>query len=195
MVISFLSVIRSCGRQGSTPCGGFITITQRKRLYFSLFLLFVNHLYSNCLQCVKIGFYVVIVAVMGTLQTIPLLSSGSSTGERLETGKAFLIVPAYWQLVYLPRKTDYTRFSGSYSRKLKQATNKSIIVQKLKFGAKYDLVAVFSARLYLDNLTLPEYNSVKQSPYVLVPFDHVQSHNRISYRRTRSIYWAFLSCL
>ena len=46
----------------------------------------------------------------------------------------------------------------------------------MKFGAKYDLVAVFSARLYLDNLTLPEYNSVKQSPYVLVPFDHVQSH-------------------
>ena len=53
------------------------------------------------------------------LPKICLVSSASSTGERLETGKAFLIVPAYWQLVYLPRKTDYTRFSGSYSRKLK----------------------------------------------------------------------------
>ena len=46
----------------------------------------------------------------------------------------------------------------------------------MKFGAKYDLVAVFSSRMYIDNLRLPEYNSVKQSPYVLVPFDHVQSH-------------------
>ena len=53
------------------------------------------------------------------LPKIYLVSSASSTGERLETGKAFLIVPAYWQLVYLPLKTDYTRFSGSYSRKLK----------------------------------------------------------------------------
>ena len=35
--------------------------------------------------------------------------------------------------------------------------------KSLIFGAKYDLVAVFSARLYLDNLTLPEYNSFKQS--------------------------------
>ena len=33
----------------------------------------------------------------------------------------------------------------------------------MKFGAKYDIIAVFSARLYLDNLTLPEYNSAKQS--------------------------------
>ena len=29
---------------------------------------------------------------------------------------------------------------------------------------------------------------------MFVPFDHVQSHTRL-YRHTRSIYWAFLSCL
>lgn len=33
----------------------------------------------------------------------------------------------------------------------------------MKFGAKYDLIDVFSSRMYLDNLTLPEYNSAKQS--------------------------------
>ena len=60
--------------------------------------------------------------VAGSFADLPkiyLVSSASSTDERHETGKAFLIVPAYWQLVYLPRKTDYTRFSCSYSRKLK----------------------------------------------------------------------------
>ena len=46
----------------------------------------------------------------------------------------------------------------------------------MKFGAKYDIITVFSARLHLDNSTLPEYNSVKQSSYVFVPFGHVQSH-------------------
>ena len=54
----------------------------------------------------------------------------------------------------------------------------------MKFGAKYDLVAVFSARLHLDNLTLPEYNSVNQSPMCLflsIVYNHIQ---RISYRRT-----------
>ena len=42
--------------------------------------------------------------------------------------------------------------------------------------AKYDLVAVFSARLYLDNLTLPEYNSVKQSLVCLflsIMYNHI----------------------
>ena len=46
----------------------------------------------------------------------------------------------------------------------------------MKFGAKYDLVAVFSARLYLDNLTLPEYNSVKQSLVCLflsIMYNHI----------------------
>ena len=47
----------------------------------------------------------------------------------------------------------------------------------MKFGAKYDLVSVFSARMYLDNLTLPEYNSVKQSPMCLflsIMYNHIQ---------------------
>ena len=46
----------------------------------------------------------------------------------------------------------------------------------MKFGAKYDLVAVFSARLYLDNLTLPEYNIVKQSLMCLflsIMYNHI----------------------
>ena len=46
----------------------------------------------------------------------------------------------------------------------------------MKFGAKYDLVAVFSARLYLDNLTLPEYNSDKQSLVCLflsIMYNHI----------------------
>ena len=46
----------------------------------------------------------------------------------------------------------------------------------MKFGAKYDLVAVFSASLHIDNLTLPEYNSVKQSPMCLflsIMYNHI----------------------
>ena len=46
-----------------------------------------------------------------------------------------------------------------------------------KRKTKYDLVAVFSARLHLDNLTLPEYNSVKQSPMCLflsIIYNHIQ---------------------
>ena len=42
--------------------------------------------------------------------------------------------------------------------------------------AKYDLISVFSARLYLDNLTLPEYNSVKQSLMCLflsIMYNHI----------------------
>ena len=42
--------------------------------------------------------------------------------------------------------------------------------------AKYDLVAVFSSRLHLDNLTLPEYNSVKQSLVCLflsIMYNHI----------------------
>ena len=60
--------------------------------------------------------------VAGSFADLPkicLVSSASSTGERHETGKAFLIVPAYWQLVYLPRKTDYTRFFGFVFPKIK----------------------------------------------------------------------------
>ena len=66
--------------------------------------------------------YMLFAFAAGSFADLPkicLVSSASSPDERLETGKAFLIVPAYWQLVYLPRKTDYTRFPGSYSRKLK----------------------------------------------------------------------------
>ena len=54
----------------------------------------------------------------------------------------------------------------------------------MKFGAKYDLITVFSAYLYIDNLTLPEYNIVKQSIMCLflsIMYNHIQ---RISYRRT-----------
>ena len=53
----------------------------------------------------------------------------------------------------------------------------------MKFGAKYDLVAVFSARLHLDNLTLLEYNSVKQS-LCACSFRSFTITYRISYRRT-----------
>ena len=54
----------------------------------------------------------------------------------------------------------------------------------MKFGAKYDLIAVFSSRMYIDNLTLPEYNSFNQSTMCLflsIMYNHIQ---RISYRRT-----------
>ena len=46
----------------------------------------------------------------------------------------------------------------------------------MKFVAKYDLITVFSARLHLDNLTLPEYNSVKQSLVCLflsIMYNHI----------------------
>ena len=43
--------------------------------------------------------------------------------------------------------------------------------------AKYSLTTVFSDRLHLDNLTSPEYNSVKQSPMCLflsIMYNHIQ---------------------
>ena len=62
--------------------------------------------------------------------------------------------------------------------KLVEKLRKSEYAAKsLIFGAKYDLVSVFSARMYLDNLTLPEYNSVKQSPMCLflsIMYNHIQ---------------------
>ena len=100
--------------------------TQRIRLYISLFFSFGEIGRQIFLEFLKLWYamheYRLFAFAAGSFADLPkicLVSSASSTDERHETGKAFLIVPAYWQLVYLPRKTDYTRFPGSYSRKLK----------------------------------------------------------------------------
>ena len=96
--------------------------TQRIRLYISLFFsfgeigsqIFLEFLYLRyAMREYRLSSFA--AGSFADLPKICLVSSASSTDERHETGKAFLIVPAYWQLVYLPRKTDYTRFSGSYS--------------------------------------------------------------------------------
>ena len=49
------------------------------------------------------------MTVAGILRTIPLVSSASSTGERLETRNAVIIVLALLELVHLQIKTDCTR--------------------------------------------------------------------------------------
>ena len=96
--------------------------TQRIRLYISPFFSFGEIGSQIFLEFLKLWYamreYRLFAFVAGSFADLPkicLVSSASSTDERHETGKAFLIVPAYWQLVYLPRKTDYTRFTGSYS--------------------------------------------------------------------------------